>query len=71
MSVIDVPALRRRITEPVEEQYHKYPVLLIPSEKQGEALVIGPRKAAAICRHIAAIQAFLARHPEQGKENAP
>ena len=64
MSVVDIPALRRKITAPVEEIYHVYPVLLIPSTKAGEAIVIGRRKAEAIVRNYEAIVAFLARHPE-------
>lgn len=64
MPVVDVPALHRRITEPVEDTWHIYPVLLIPTEKPGEALVIGRRKAQAIVRYIEEIKAFLDRHPE-------
>lgn len=60
--VIDIPALRRKVDAPVEEMFHIYPVLLIPSEKAGETIVIGCRKARAIIRWYEDIKAFHQRH---------
>lgn len=51
---------------PVESIYHIYPVLEIPTEKKGELLIIGQRKARAVMKWIDEIQAFLDRHPVEG-----
>jgi hypothetical protein len=65
MPLVEIPILARKdIVAPVEEQFHIYPVLLIPSERPGEAIVIGRRKAMAIIKHYQAIAAFMERHPE-------
>jgi hypothetical protein len=64
MAVVEIPALYRKVTGPVEDTYHIYPVLLIPTEKPGETLVIGRRKAKAIVKYHDDIKAFLDRHPE-------
>ncbi|HAJ27918.1 MAG TPA: hypothetical protein DCG53_11875 [Syntrophus sp. (in: bacteria)] len=50
-------------TRPVESTYHIYPVLEIPTEKEGEKLIIGQRKARAVVKWIDEIRAFLDRHP--------
>lgn len=52
------------ITVPTEDTYHKYPVLKIPTDKHGEVLIIGTRKARAVINHFDAIKAFAERHPD-------
>ena len=52
-----------RNQEPREEMYHKYPVLIIPTD-QGTDLVIGMAKARATIRYYRHIVAFVEKHTE-------
>jgi hypothetical protein len=53
---------------PEEDLYHKYHVLKIPTEKQGELLIVGMNKARAIIKHYDAIREFVDKHREESKE---
>lgn len=49
---------------PVEDVFHKYPVLKIPTGKRNELLIIGREKAEAIIKHFPYILAFHEKHLE-------
>jgi hypothetical protein len=54
---------------PIEEVYEifdvRYPILKIPTEKEGDRFPIGLRKSKAILEHLEAIRAFVAKHDRE------
>ncbi len=57
-------AMPPKVLTPVEDVFHKYPVLKIPTGKRNELLIIGMEKAEAIIRHFSSIEAFHSKHKE-------
>lgn len=51
-----------KLMSPVEDRFHKYPVLRIPTEKRHDQLIIGLEKARAILRWLDDIKSFVERH---------
>lgn len=59
----------QRLRTPVEDQFHKYPVLRIPTEKRNDQLIIGLEKARAILVWLDDIKSFVERHASDSVES--
>lgn len=57
-----------KLERPTEDKFHKYNVLKIPTEKQGELLIVGMNKARAIIKHYDTIREFVDKHREEVKD---
>ncbi len=55
-------AMEKQLYQPVEDQFHKYPVLRIPTGKKNDQLIIGLEKARAIITWYREILKFVEKH---------
>jgi len=51
-----------KFLRPMEDQFHKYPVLRIPTGKKNDQLIIGMEKARAIITYYEEIKKFVDKH---------